>query len=112
MRVFTLSCGIVLMSMAPALSQEPSRKSPASPAPGAASDEKAAEVRRAIQRGQARQRVADLRNTRIWQRWGYAVCVGCGPLPSDCRRVYTTPGRVLAGFIAADDDARRTGRRI
>ena len=78
--------------------------------PGATSEEKAAEIKRQIEVGQARQRSADARNTRIWQRWDYAVCIGCGPMPKRFRIVYTTPARVLAGFLAADDDDAR-GRR-
>lgn len=73
----------------------------------ATSDEKAAELRKAIESGQARQRATDERNTRIWRRWDFAVCIGCGPVPRGFKAVYITPARVLAGFIAADDDDRR-----
>lgn len=85
--------------------------SPTRPA-DATSDEKAAEIRRLIKQAQARQQAVEARNTRIWRRWDYAVCVGCGPSPKGLRAVYTTPARVLAGFLASDDDAaRRTVRR-
>ena len=75
--------------------------------PGATSDEKAAEVRRLIEVAQVRQRGVDEHNTRIWKRWDYAVCIGCGPMPKKFRIVYTTPERVLAGHLAADDDDER-----
>lgn len=92
----------------PAFSQgKPQPRSSVSPPTDAASDEKAAEIRRSIELGQARQRGVDARNTRIWRRWDFAVCIGCGPMPKGFRMVYTTPARVLAGFIAADDDERR-----
>ncbi len=74
---------------------------------GATSDEKAAEVRRLIEVAQVRQRGVDEHNTRIWKRWDYAVCIGCGPMPKKFRIVYTTPERVLAGVLAADDDDAR-----
>ncbi|WP_156376072.1 hypothetical protein [Methylobacterium sp. Leaf117] len=82
------------------------------PTSTATSDEKAAEIKKAIERGQARQRATDERNTRIWRRWDFAVCIGCGPMPKGFRTVYTTPARVLAGFIAADDDERQRGLRL
>jgi hypothetical protein len=97
----------------PAFSQGKPQPRPATPpASEATSDERAAEIKRMIEIGQARQRTTDARNTRIWERWGYAVCIGCGPMPKGFRIVYTTPSRVLAGFIAADDDERHLGRRI
>ena len=65
--------------------------------PGATSEEKAAEVRRQIEVAQVRQREVDEHNTRIWKRWDYAVCIGCGPMPKTFRIDYTTPERVLAG---------------
>jgi hypothetical protein len=94
--------------VSPAFSQGKIQPRPATPpASDATSDEKAAELKKAIERGQARQRATDERNTRIWRRWDFAVCIGCGPAPKGFRAVYTTPARVLAGFIAADDDDRR-----
>ncbi|WP_375408952.1 hypothetical protein [uncultured Methylobacterium sp.] len=97
---------------APVLAQGKPQPRPAqSEVPGATSDEKAAEVKRLIEVGQARQRSVDEHNTRIWKRWDYAVCIGCGPMPKKFRIVYTTPERVLAGVLAADDDDAR-GRRI
>lgn len=88
------------------------RPAPSSRPADSASDEKAAETRRLIKLGQVRQQAADARNTRIWKRWDYAVCIGCGPMPKGLRIVYTTPARVLAGFLAADDDAARESRPI
>ncbi|MDR7036439.1 MULTISPECIES: hypothetical protein [Methylobacterium] len=68
-------------------------------------------MKRAIELGQSRQRETDARNSRIWRRWDYAVCIGCGPMPKRIRIVYTTPARVLAGHIAADDDEAFARRR-
>lgn len=97
----------------PVLAQGKPQPRPAqSEIPGATSDEKAAEVRRLIEVGQARQRSVDAHNTRIWQRWDYAVCIGCGPMPKTFRIVYTTPSRVLAGILAADDDDARERRSV
>ena len=108
MRLICLLSSAVISIATPALSQ--SHRQPRSTPPltsDATSDEKAAELKQAIERGQARQRATDERNTRIWRRWDFAVCIGCGPVPKGFRMVYTTPSRVLAGFIAADDDDRR-----
>lgn len=92
----------------PAFSQgKPQPRPTTSPLSGATSDEKAAELKRLIEQAQARQRATDDRNTRIWRRWDFAVCIGCGPVPKGFRTVYTTPARVLAGFVAADDDDRQ-----
>ena len=104
-----ISLVIALCAQAwPVLAQGKTQPRPAqSEIPSATSEEKAAEVRRLIEAGQARQRSADARNTRIWQRWDYAVCIGCGPMPKKFRIVYTTPARVLAGVLAADDDDAR-----
>ncbi|MDO9427343.1 MAG: hypothetical protein Q7T93_10985 [Methylobacterium sp.] len=88
------------------------RPAPASRPVDPTSEETAAETRRLIRLGQARQQAVDARNTRIWKRWDYAVCIGCGPMPKLLRIVYTTPARVLAGFLAADDDAARGSRPI
>ncbi len=90
----------------PAAAQDGVRTPPAPGRPAdATSDERAAEIRNAIKRAQVRQRTVEARNTRIWRRWDYAVCIGCGPVPKGLRIVHTTPARVLAGHLAADDDA-------
>lgn len=108
MRVICLLVGAVFSLSSPAFGQGRLQPRPATPpSSDATSDEKAAELKKAIERGQARQRATDERNTRIWRRWDFAVCIGCGPVPKGFRVVYTTPARVLAGFIAADDDERR-----
>lgn len=78
--------------------------------PAATSDEKAEEVSRLIEKAKIRQRATDAHNTRIWKRWDFAVCIGCGPMPKGFRVVYTNPARVLAGVLAADDDDRRRTR--
>lgn len=107
MRIICLSIFAVLGLVSPAFSQGKIQPHPAMPPTSdATSDEKAAELKKAIERGQARQRATDERNTRIWRRWDFAVCIGCGPAPKGFKTVYTTPARVLAGFIAADDDER------
>lgn len=80
------------------------------PAPPATSEEKAAQVKAWIELAQKRQRAVDARNTKLWERWALAICIGCGPLPVKYRAIYTTPARVLAGIPAADDDARRSSR--
>jgi hypothetical protein len=104
---------IVFGISTPAFSQGKLQPRPAiPPSSSLSSDEKTAEIRRAIQEGQARQKATDARNERVWRRWDYAVCVGCGPMPKKFRIVYTTPARVLAGFIAADDDEIRKARRL
>ena len=113
MRIICAVSCIVFGLSTPAFSQGKMQPRPATPpASSLSSDEKAAEVRRAIQEGQARQRATDARNERVWRRWDYAVCIGCGPMPKKFRIVYTTPARVLAGFIAADDDDRQRAHRI
>ena len=75
--------------------------------PSATSDEQAAQVKEWIELAQKRQAAVDARNTKLWERWNLAVCIGCGPLLVKYRAVYTTPGRVLAGIPAGEDDARR-----
>ena len=108
MRVICLLMGGVFSLSSPAFSQGKIQPRPVKPpSSDATSDEKAAELKMAIEHAQARQRATDERNTRIWRRWDFAVCVGCGPVPKGFRMVYTTPARVLAGVIAADDDDRR-----
>ncbi|GEP04444.1 hypothetical protein [Methylobacterium oxalidis] len=112
MRARILSIVLVCTIAGPALAQGKLQPRPPAPPSDINSDQKAAEVKRAIEIGQGRQREVDARNSRIWRRWDYAVCVGCGPMPRRFRIVYTTPARVLAGFIAADDDeARIRGRQ-
>ena len=75
------------------------------------SDERAVEIKALIEQGIKRQEALEKRNTNVMARWGYAVCIGCGPRPKDFRSVYTHPLRVLAGFVAADDDARAFSAR-
>lgn len=99
MRVWVTGIGALLLLGGSASAQE------TQPAP--TSDAKAQEVKTFIERARIRQRTIDRRNTDLWQRWTYAVCIGCGgSAPGPHRMVYTTPGRVLAGIPAADDDAR------
>ena len=76
------------------------------PSADATSDARRGEIRALIERAQRKQAVVDARNTQLWERWTYAVCIGCGPEPKSVRIVHTTHARVLAGIPAADDDAR------
>lgn len=70
------------------------------------SDAKAEETRRLIEKARERQKGVDRHNSNLWERWIYAVCVGCGWTPKNVRIVYTNPARVLAGVPAAEDDSR------
>ena len=70
------------------------------------SDAKAEETKQAIERARERQKAVDRHNSDLWERWIYAVCVGCGWTPKNVRIVHTNPSRVLIGIPAADDDAR------
>lgn len=107
MRIVLSIVALSIFSTVPAIAQGKLQPKPTvSPLSGLTSDQKAAEMKRWIEIGQQRQKASDARNTKIWKRWDYAVCIGCGPVPKNVRIVYTTPSRVLAGFIAADDDAR------
>ena len=117
--VFIVSYGLLSIPVAfaqgkpqPRPLQAPGTQAPGTQAPGtsATSEEKAAETRKWVEIGQQRQRAVDARNTKLWERWTLAICIGCGPLPVKYRVVYTTPARVLAGIPAADDDARRSSR--
>lgn len=113
MRIICLFfCGVFGLG-GPAFSQgKPQPRPPTSRLSDLTSDEKAAEIKRLIEIAQARQLAVNERNTRIWRRWDYAVCIGCGLVPKGMRIVYTTPARVLAGVIAADDDARNSAQRL
>lgn len=70
------------------------------------SDEKALEIKQLIAKAQERQKAVDRHNSGLWDRWVYAVCLGCGWAPKNVRIVHTNPTRVLAGIPAAEDDAR------
>lgn len=100
---------ILSFAMAPAaLAQgKPQPRPPQPPDQSLTSDEQAAKVKEWIDLAQKRQAAVDARNTKLWERWNLAVCIGCGPLLVKYRAVYTTPGRVLAGIPAGEDDARR-----
>ena len=70
------------------------------------SDEKALEVKQLIAKAQERQKSVDKHNSGLWDRWVYAVCLGCGWAPKNVRIMHTNPSRVLIGIPAAEDDAR------
>lgn len=70
------------------------------------SDEKAAETKQLIEKGREKQKAADNHNSDLWDRWTYAICIGCGWTPKNVRIMHTNPSRVLMGISAAEDDAR------
>ncbi len=83
MRIICLLACVVFGSGTAALSQsEPQTRPTLPPTSDAASPEKAAELRRAIEQGQAEQRAVDERNTRIWRRW----ISPCASAVGRCRR--------------------------
>lgn len=115
MQIIVSIAAMSILLIAPAIAQgKPQPKPAISPLSDMTPDQKAAETKRWIEIGRKRQEASDARNTRIWKRWDYAVCIGCGPIPKNLRIVYTTPSRVLAGYIAADDDANgmKRGKRL
>ena len=70
------------------------------------SDAKAEETKRLIEQARERQKAVDQHNSNLWERWTYAVCVGCGWTPKNVRIMHTNPSRVLIGIPAAEEDAR------
>lgn len=105
---FLLAAFLLLMVVLPAASQ-PSDQRQAEPQqqPNSASDEQAAETKKLIEAGRKRQEAENARTLKLWERWTYAVCIGCSVgEPKHVRVVHTTPARVLAGIPAAQDDAR------
>ena len=70
------------------------------------SDEKAEETKRFVEQAKERQKAVDQHNSNLWERWIYAVCLGCGRTPKNVRIMHTNPSRVLFGIPAAEDDAR------
>ena len=107
MRQLLIAAATLANIVHPALAQTAPHRQPTGKSSGdATSDAKRAEISALIERAQRKQAVVDARNTQLWERWTYAVCVGCGPVPKNLRIVHTTPERVLAGIPAADDDAR------
>ncbi|MGU3330354.1 hypothetical protein ACLBXB_25855 [Methylobacterium mesophilicum] len=77
------------------------------------SDAKAEETKKLIGKARERQKSLDNQNTNLWDRWIYAVCLGCTWAPKNVRIVHTHPSRVLMGIPAAEDDAReRAGIRF
>jgi hypothetical protein len=112
MRTTMLFCVALLTLSRPAMAQDNTPQQSPSVTPEAqAEQKKIAEARAVTERALARQRVTDRRNNMLWERWTYAVCIGCGWVPRHLRVVHTYPLRVLAGIPAADDDVReRSGR--
>ena len=104
---------LILISIAfmgfvpPALAQHTQPRGDASANKGdITSDEKALEVKQLIAKAQERQKAVDKHNSGLWDRWVYAVCLGCGWAPKSVRIMHTNPSRVLMGIPAAEDDAR------
>ncbi|NEU10688.1 hypothetical protein G3T14_00905 [Methylobacterium sp. BTF04] len=113
MRAWVYGMGTLLLIGGPVSAQQPARPRPA-PAQklDPTSDAKALELKGFIDKARLRQRAVDKRNTDLWQRWTYAVCIGCGGVSSGAvHLVYTTPARVLVGIPAAEDDARNAAVR-
>lgn len=75
------------------------------------SDKRAEEIKKAIEAARKRQDGVDRRNTKLWERWTFAVCIGCNPAPAGLKVVYTNPHRVLVGIPAGLDDERMSRRR-
>ena len=112
MRFYTNFCIIFLSLYCSAFAQD-SGSNP----PQVETKEKQAEKRKAdetqalMEQARARQRATDQRINAMWERWTYAICIGCGWVPRNVRIVHTYPLRVLAGIPAAVDDARERGPR-
>lgn len=106
--------GVAVLICGPVVAQERQRPSVTDQQKKAVSDEKAAEIRVLIAKARARQQAIDRQNERLWTRWSYAICIGCGPVSGKMRTVRTNPIRVLMGIPAAEDDARdqRGGRVV
>ena len=114
MRINLIVFAALLSFGGPAVAQDTTSEPSAPSTQDAQTEEekrKSAELNVLIERARARQRAADQRSSMLWERWTYAVCLGCGPAPSNVRVVHTHPLRVLSGIPAADDDARERGRR-
>ena len=78
----------------------------------AVSDRKAAEVKAASRVGRKRQDAIDASYRTLMARWAVAVCIGREPVAHRGRILHTYPLRVLAGFSAAEDDARERRGRV
>lgn len=104
------SCSFVL----PALSQESTeRPSITQEQRDSVSDKRTEEIKKAIEVARKRQDDVDRRNTKLWERWTFAVCIGCNPAPARLKVVHTNPHRGLMGIPAAlDDERNRRGQRI
>lgn len=108
MRPSFIACLQLAVATLPAAAQDAShRQSEADHRRDITSDAKREETRALLEAGRKRQEAANAKTLSLWGRWTYAVCIGCGlGEPKNIRIVYTTPGRVLAGIPAAQDDAR------
>ena len=111
MRYFVIAALLLVPTTLPALAQNTNHRQPRPDrVKDPTSDAKRSEISAAIEAGQKRQAALNAKNTDLWARWTYAVCIGCGPIVGKVRIVYTTPARVLAGIPAAEDDARNKAR--
>ena len=109
---YLMAAVLIVSSILPVLAQNTAHRQPTpEKTVDMTSDAKRAETNALIEKAQKRQNVVDARNSRLWERWTYAVCIGCGDTQTNVREVYTTPGRVLAGVRAAADDARQLSLR-
>ncbi|MCJ2102791.1 hypothetical protein [Methylobacterium sp. E-046] len=114
MRISIMVFAIISGLMTSALAQHSQpRRDPVQAKTDINSDAKAEETKQLIERARERQKAVDQHNSNLWERWIYAVCMGCGWTPRNVRIVHTNPSRVLIGIPAADDDAReRAGIRL
>jgi hypothetical protein len=108
MRLFFIAAIPFLVAVLPAFAQD---TPPSPPSAGdqhdPTSDANHAKLKSRIEAGRKKQEAANAKTTGLWTRWTYAVCIGCGVgEPKNIRVVHTTPERVLAGYPAAEDDAR------
>lgn len=86
---------------------KPPSRDAAPPATGGSDEQKQTELSEAIRRGQERQQARDRATDELFERWQFAVCVGCNVVNKPFRRVWTNPLRVLAGIPASEDDKRQ-----
>lgn len=107
MRYLILISTVFVGTIHPVFAQHPQpRRDPVQVGTDINSDAKAEETKQLIQRARERQKAVDQHNSDLWERWIYAVCVGCSWTPKNVRIVHTNPSRVLIGIPAAEDDKR------
>lgn len=104
---------LLIGTAAPCLAQDDRPPSSVTPEQReAVSDRKAAEIRAASRKAERRQDAIDASYRALMARWALAVCIGCEPRARTVRILHTYPLRVLAGYAAAEDDARERRGRV